>query len=1090
MRALGYRTVDALVDWLTDDALPPLRRATPEEMQARLGGPAPAEGEPFEQVLDGLFRDVLPYTSRGAHPGFFAYVPFSGTWPGALGDFVASAANVYAGSWQEAAGPTQLELEVLGWFKEWVGYPADAGGTLVSGGSAANLTALACAREALVGSMRDDLVVYASDQAHSSIARAARMLGFRPDQMRVLPVGEDLRLEPTTLAAAMAADEAAGRRPFLAVANGGATSTGAVDPVAELAALCRERNVWLHCDAAYGGFAVLTERGRSALGELALADSIALDPHKWLYQPYECGCVLVRDPHALRRAFEITSDYLRDSEVDEGIVNFADQGFQLTRTSRAFKLWLSLRTFGVDAFRAAIDRSLDLAELPHARSRRASGSSSSRRRALGVVCFRRSDLGDEATDGLVGALEDSGLGLVSSTRVHGRPALRLCILGHATRAEHVERVLRFLETAEPRAGAVAYERHRSVPSVVPLFARLAADEAAAVAALGTERVVAAGETVVERWDTSRDFFVVRAGTADVLVDSAIVATLRAGEYFGEIAALEWGAGFARSRAATVVARDDVTPSRARAGRARAARRAVPAARGRASARCERAPPARAMSYAAQIPRVVGGVLRNRDLRRVELAFVGFNAAEWGVWIAMLVYAYDHGGATTAGLVALVQLVPAALFAPVAASLGDRLPPTRVLAAGYVAQGAAMGATAAVLLVGRAAVRRVCARGGCGDRGHGDAARAGGADACARAHTGRAHGGQRRLGVDREHQHARRAGARGRAARRGRRGRRLRRDGRSRARIGAARRRRGGPCRPRAPVPHSRDARRRPGGRPRARPACARLAARRRGARDRRARRALRRPRRRRARARRLGRRLPQRRLRRGRRARCRRDRRARRAAAHRTRASRRARRLGGGARGDRGRCRRPRRRSCSSRAAGIGRTMLDVAGRTLLQRIAPPDALARVFGLLEGVSMAGLAVGSIAASGFVALAGGRGAFVCLAALLPLAAGLVLRGLLGADAAVLPVVELARLRALPIFAPLGAPALEALARSLEPVEVAAGATVIREGEAGDRFYLVADGELDVSMRGSRSACCGAATASARSRCCATCRAPRP
>jgi glutamate/tyrosine decarboxylase-like PLP-dependent enzyme len=557
MRALGYRTVDALVDWLSDDALPPLRRATPEEMQARLGGTAPAGGEPFEQVLEGLFRDVLPYTSRGAHPGFFAYVPFAGTWPGALGDFVASAANVYAGSWQEAAGPTQLELEVLGWFKEWVGYPVDAGGTLVSGGSAANLTALACAREALIGSMRDDLVVYASDQAHSSIARAARMLGFRPDQMRVLPVGEDLRLEPATLAAAMAADEAAGRLPFLAVANGGATSTGAIDPVAELAAVCRERNVWLHCDAAYGGFAVLTERGRSALGDLALADSIALDPHKWLYQPYECGCVLVRDPHALRRAFEITSDYLRDSAVDEGVVNFADQGFQLTRTSRAFKLWLSLRTFGVDAFRAAIDRSLDLAELAARTIDASERLELVAPPALGIVCFRRRDLGDEATDGLAAALEDSGLGLVSSTRVHGRPALRLCILGHATRAEHVEAVLRFLEHAEPQAGAAAYERHQSVPSVVPLFARLGPDEAAAVAELGTERVVPAGKTVVERWDTSRELFVVRDGTADVLVGSELVATLRAGECFGEIAALEWGAGFARSRAATVVARDDV-----------------------------------------------------------------------------------------------------------------------------------------------------------------------------------------------------------------------------------------------------------------------------------------------------------------------------------------------------------------------------------------------------------------------------------------------------------------------------------------------------------------------------------------------------
>ena len=149
-------------------------------------------------------------------------------------------------------------------------------------------------------------------------------------------------------------------------------------------------------------------------------------------------------------------------------------------------------------------------------------------------------------------------------------------------------------------------------------------------------------------------------------------------------------------------------------------------------------------------------------------------------------------------------------------------------------------------------------------------------------------------------------------------------------------------------------------------------------------------------------------------------------------------------------------------AAGVGRTMLDVAGRTLLQRIAPPDALARVFGLLEGVSMAGLAAGSLAASGFVALAGGRGAFACLAAALPLAALLALRGVLGSDAAVLPVVEIARLRVLPIFAPLGAPALEALARSLEPVEAPAGATIIHEGDAGDRFYLIADGEVRVEI----------------------------
>jgi len=555
MRALGYRTVDALVDWLSDDSPPPLRRATPTEMAERLGVPVPAEGAPFDEALTVLFDDVLPFTSRSSHPRFFAYVPFAGTWPGALGDFVASACNVYAGSWQEAAGPTQLELEILGWFKEWVGYPAAAAGSLVSGGSAANLTALACAREALVGSMRDDLVIYASDQAHASIGRSARILGFRPDQVRVLPVADDLRLEPATLAAAMAADDAAGRLPFLVVANGGGTSTGAVDPIRSLAELCRERNVWLHVDAAYGGFSVLTARGRAALDGLDAADSITLDPHKWLYQPYECGCLLVRNGRALRHAFETQSDYLRDAEADGGVVNFADYGLQLTRTSRAFKLWLSLRTFGVDAFRAAIDRTLDLAQLARERIEASDVLELAAPPALGIVCFRRSD--SDEVDGLVAALEQSGLGLVSSTRVHGRSVLRLCILNHTTRAEDVERVLEFLETAEPVAAAPTYDRHESVPSAVPLFARLEPAESLAVALRSTERRAAPGETIVERWDTTRDFFVVREGLIDVIVGGETVTTLRAGDYFGEIAALEWGAGFARSRAATVVARDDV-----------------------------------------------------------------------------------------------------------------------------------------------------------------------------------------------------------------------------------------------------------------------------------------------------------------------------------------------------------------------------------------------------------------------------------------------------------------------------------------------------------------------------------------------------
>ena len=553
MRALGYSTVDALVDWLSDDEQPPVRSATPAEMQARLGR-LEACGAPFDDALRILFEDVLPFASRSAHPRFFAYVPFAGTWPGALGDFVASACNVYAGSWQESAGPTQLELRILEWFKEWVGYPASAGGSLVNGGSAANLTALACAREALVGSMRDDLVVYASDQAHYSVGRAARTLGFRPDQLRVLPVRADLRLDPAILAAAIMADEEAGRLPLLVVANGGATSTGAVDPLDELAAVCRERGVWLHVDAAYGGFAVLTDRGRAALNGLALADSVTLDPHKWLYQPYECGCLLVRDGRVLRDAFEMHSDYLRDAEVDGGEVNFSDLGIQLTRSTRAFKLWLSLRTFGVDAFRAAIDHTLDLAELARRRIEASESLELAAPPSLGIVCFFRRGADDKQTDGLAAALEQSGLGFISTTRVHGRTALRLCILNHTSQAADVEHVLAFLETAEPRRPTREYERHEQMPATVPLFARLDTLEARALAALSTERGVATGEAVVSRWDTSRDFYVIEEGLVDVLFEDEVVATLRPGDYFGEIAALEWGARFARSRIATVVAR--------------------------------------------------------------------------------------------------------------------------------------------------------------------------------------------------------------------------------------------------------------------------------------------------------------------------------------------------------------------------------------------------------------------------------------------------------------------------------------------------------------------------------------------------------
>ena len=348
---LGYRAVDMLVERLSDPSIPPLRRASPDEMAARLGGPPPDEPEDFDEILRRLGEDVLPFMSRGDHPGFFAFIPFSGTWPGALGDLVASASNVYAGSWMESAGPSQVELEVLGWFKDWVGYPPEAAGILVSGGSAANMTALACARESRAGTMADDLVAYVSDQTHSSFARAARNLGFRPEQVRVLPVDERYRLRTDLLAAAMDADLAAGRRPLFVSANGGATNTGAVDPLPELADICRERGAWFHVDAAYGGFAVLAEAGRE---QLAGPRTRRLDHAR----PAQVAlpAVRVRLPARARGAGpgRCLLDHSRlpeDAIAEAGEINFSDLGMQLTRSSRALKIWVSIRYFGLDAFR-------------------------------------------------------------------------------------------------------------------------------------------------------------------------------------------------------------------------------------------------------------------------------------------------------------------------------------------------------------------------------------------------------------------------------------------------------------------------------------------------------------------------------------------------------------------------------------------------------------------------------------------------------------------------------------------------------------------------------------------------------------------
>jgi glutamate/tyrosine decarboxylase-like PLP-dependent enzyme len=451
MRRMGYAVVDVLVRRLsTLDEQPAWRAATRAEMEARLRQGPPDSPQPFEAILDHLVRDVLEFAGRIDHPRFVAFVPTSPTWPSILADFLAVGFNIFQGTWLESAGPSEVELIVLDWFREWLGLPPGTSGLLLSGGSAANLTALVVARQARLGGPDPGAVIYASDQVHSSVERAAAVLGFGRERVRLLPADEGFRLRPEALAAAVEADTAAGLRPFLAVANAGATSTGAIDPLGRVADVCAARGLWLHVDAAYGGFAVLTERGKAWLDGIGRADSVTLDPHKWLFQSYEAGCLLVREGGLLREAFRVAPHYLQDTalagEADE--VNFGERGIQLTRMARALKVWVSLKHFGVPAFRQAIDTGLDLALEAEERIRASPELELLSPARLGVVAFRRrpSGIDDEArlerlNAALLGRVLDSGLAMVSSTRIRGAYALRLCIMNFRTRAEDVHRIL-------------------------------------------------------------------------------------------------------------------------------------------------------------------------------------------------------------------------------------------------------------------------------------------------------------------------------------------------------------------------------------------------------------------------------------------------------------------------------------------------------------------------------------------------------------------------------------------------------------------------------------------------------------------------
>ena len=428
LRRLAHRVVEALIDHQEHGAeRPPMQTATPTDMRARLGGPPPDGPGDADAALDTLLTDVLPNMQHDDHPRFFARVPSPSNSVAALADALASGFTAIATSWVGGSGPTALELVVLDWLREWCGLPPETEGILVSGGSVGSLTALAAAREA----MAPGVIAWCSDQTHASVLRALRLLGFGADRIRVLPTGKDFRMPAGSVAAAT--------EPGIVIATAGTTNTGAIDPLDELAELASRHGHWLHVDGAYGAPAVLTERGRTALAGIEHADSLVLDPHKWLFQSFEIGSVLVRRPGALQRAFAMFPEYLYDVGAGEGEeIAFRDRGPQLTRGSRAMKLWLSLQVFGLDAFRAAIDRGIDNAEIAQRAIEATPGFEIVTPAALSIVTFRVPG-GSEANAAVAEAAVADGYVALGSTVLRGETVLRLCMINPRTTDDEIAR---------------------------------------------------------------------------------------------------------------------------------------------------------------------------------------------------------------------------------------------------------------------------------------------------------------------------------------------------------------------------------------------------------------------------------------------------------------------------------------------------------------------------------------------------------------------------------------------------------------------------------------------------------------------------
>jgi aromatic-L-amino-acid decarboxylase len=451
MRAMGEAALEYVIGFISglDDA-PAVNAERSVEVARGLRASPPEAGGDFGDSL-AQFAAAAANGFEPAGPGYLAFVPGGGLFSSSIADFLAKGVNRFPNLWETAPGIVQIEMNVIRWICDLFAYPNEARGILTTGGSVANLSAIVTARRDRLGDDFLDGTYYVSEQAHASVAKAATIAGFSQKNLRRIAVDAELRMRVDALREQIRADRATGLRPFLVVTNAGSTNTGAIDPMDEIADVAADEGLWMHADAAYGGFFVLTERGRDRLSGIERSDSVTLDPHKGLFLPYGVGSLVVRDGGALRAAHYAGADYLRDVASEGELPNLSEYSIELSRDFRGLRVWLPLQLHGVAAFRDLLDEKLDLAAYLNDALRADPAIDVPWQPQLTVVPFRLRGGDDDDNRRFLERINASKRVFCSSTLLDGRVTIRACILNHRTHRDRIDEAIEIIGKAAAEA---------------------------------------------------------------------------------------------------------------------------------------------------------------------------------------------------------------------------------------------------------------------------------------------------------------------------------------------------------------------------------------------------------------------------------------------------------------------------------------------------------------------------------------------------------------------------------------------------------------------------------------------------------------